>query len=249
MKSVPSERVRVKSGAAVPGDAVDVEVVVDVGAVVEVESGLDVVGGGAVSSVVEVVSIVDDTPHDATRTAHATIARICLVTPTVYDSSAFALAGVAHADKCEVLAPYFGEPMGGGELAEHRGHLIEGNVDGGATPLAHEMLVVTLSCEVNDRGPVAEMDMMENAEALEHVERSVDGRLVDTDTRCGFGPFLQLGRVEVLSNVGGERLADRASCSGDSKAFGAKVGDECVDVDHGARKDGMPVIAFPRIRV
>lgn len=238
-----------KSGAAVPGDAVDVEVVVDVGAVVEVESGLDVVGGGAVSSVVEVVSIVDDTPHDATRTAHATIARVCLVTPTVYDSSAFALAGVAHADKCEVLAPYFGEPMGGGELAEHRGHLIEGDVDRPAAPLAHEVLVVALSSEVDNRRSMAEMDVMQDLEALEHVERPIDGRLIDTYTRRGLGPLLQLGRVEVLSDVGGECLTDRTACRGDSKPFRAKGGDERVDVDHGARNDGMPVIAFPRIRV
>ncbi len=198
---------------------------------------------------VEVVSLVDAAPHDANRTATATTATIRLIIPTVYGSSEFARTGAAHADEREVRALYFGEPMGCGKLTEHCGHPLEGDVNGPAALLAHEVLVVPPAGEVDDRRPVAEVDMVKDIETLEHVECAVHGRLVDGNTRRGFGPFPQFGCIEVLSDVGGERFADRASCRGDSKTFGAKVGDERVDVDHGARNDGMPVIAFPRISV
>jgi len=98
----------VKSGAGLPGDAVDVEV----DAVAELE--VDVVDGGVVVADVEVVSIVDAAPHDTNRTAPTAATRIRFIIPTVYGSSGFAPTGAADADEREVCPLYFGKPVGRG---------------------------------------------------------------------------------------------------------------------------------------
>jgi hypothetical protein len=173
--------VNVKSGAALPAALVVVPTVVVVAAVdpdPEPESGtIDVVVefDPDPEPDVTLVVVVAAVPQEATSTAPASKMALHFIISTVYGRSRFALAGHAHTHEREVCALDFGEAVSGGKLSEHGRHLVEGDVNGSAALLADEVLVITPACEVDDRRSVAEVDVMENVETLEHVECPVHG--------------------------------------------------------------------------
>ena len=72
--------------------------------------------------------------------------------------------------------------------------------------------------QVEDTGSVAEVNMTEIAEVLQHLERSIHRRLVDLDIfRCA-SPLEDVGRAEVLCVSLCDHGADGSTCLGDAEA-------------------------------
>ena len=72
--------------------------------------------------------------------------------------------------------------------------------------------------QVEDTGSVAEVNMTEIAEVLQHLERSIHRRLVDLDIfRCA-SPLEDVGRAEVLCVSLCDHGTDGSTCLGDAEA-------------------------------
>lgn len=105
----------------------------------------------------------------------------------------------------------------GGEAAAERVEGRVGDLDDDAALFADEMVVVVVG-EVIDGGPVAEVDVVDDTEALELVEEAVDGGFVDV----GLAGLYRRG--ELLSRRVrvdlGQGVQDGPPGGGDPPAFG-----------------------------
>lgn len=139
--------------------------------------------------------------------------------------------------------------MAMGKTLEGLDDLIDRDVHHLPAVFADEVLVVGLGTEVDDGRAVTEVNVMQDVEPFQNVDRAIDRRLVDADARALLGPLTNLGGIEMLTLVRSKRIADCPARRCDAQTFRAKVANQRFGFHHGARKAGTPVIALPRINV
>ncbi len=106
--------------------------------------------------------------------------------------------------------------------------LSQWEVDGAATDLADEVMVCRAVAHVDHTRSMPEVDMVDAARLLEHLDDPIDGRRVDVPTGRELGPAVQiLGREMVLVRRG-KNLYHRLPGSGDPEAFLSQLLDQGV---------------------
>ncbi len=141
------------------------------------------------------------------------------------------------------------ERVAAGESLEGLDNLIDRDVHRLPAVFADEVLVVGLGAQVDDGRAVAEVDVMQDAEPFENVDRPIDRRLVDADARNLLGALTDLRGIEMHIAARSECIAHRPARRCDAETFRAKVTNQRFGFHQGARKAGTPVIALPRISI
>ena len=97
--------------------------------------------------------------------------------------------------------------------------------------------------------PISKVDMMQDAEPFENVDRPIDRRLVDADTGDLLGALTNLCGIEMNIAARCQCIAHRPARRCDAQTFRTKVTNQRFGFHQGARKAGTPVIALPRISI
>lgn len=137
------------------------------------------------------------------------------------------MAVAAQAGQSEVGAAH-GVPVLSGHLVQNRVDIGEWNVNGCSTVLANQVVVPGVLGEVEDAGTMTKMDVMEEAQRFEGVERSIDGALVYRTSECPARPVSDVGSAQMLVAGGGDHLADGLARFGYPHTFGAQGCDQLV---------------------
>ena len=120
----------------------------------------------------------------------------------------------------------WGEAVPLGHGREYPVEFFQRNVNGAPTRFADEMVMIGPGGDVDDSRAVTEMDVVEPAESLEHIERAIHGRLVDLDSGLVGSPAPDIGSRQVILVTFGQDTTDGAPCRSNPKSLIPKGADE-----------------------
>jgi hypothetical protein len=104
---------------------------------------------------------------------------------------------------------------------QHGGEVVEfanRQIDGAPALLADDVMVLTEVDQVDDAGPVTEMNVTEVAGVLEHVDGAIDGGWIYPRADQGLDLLMKIRRRQVIVMRLGQHLADGAAGDSDAKA-------------------------------
>lgn len=81
------------------------------------------------------------------------------------------------------MDPIGDEAVFGGDIGEERFQLAEREVDRLSARFAHEMMMAGLAAQMKHAGPMPEMNVVEESEVFQNIDRAIDRRLVDRGSR------------------------------------------------------------------
>lgn len=148
-------------------------------------------------------------------------------TPTAPNSCFVSIMARTSTDHGEVHRIHH-EVMGLADVVRQGNHIVERQVDGPIAHFAYEMMMRIEIAQMDDRGTVTEVDVIDRPTLGEGFERPIHGRRVDPGAQPRLRPFSQKLGGQVLMTCVGEHLTHDHPGPGDTHARGSEGSDQIL---------------------